>query len=316
MRDDEFAFGAIDAGSNGIRLAIGRADADERLVVLKRIRCAVRLGHFAFTRHRWTAETIDEAAKGFKLFRKAFDAYGVTRCRAVATSAAREAENRDELFQRVARESGIDIELIDGDEEARLVRRAVLNRLAEANPPELIVDIGGGSLELNLLRDGQLLACQTLPLGTVRLLEDQNIDGAISAGQTLLLVRRVTSLLERSLGPQERAPALAAACGGNAEALARLAPGPDYQGMNVLSLDLLNQRLDEILRLDVKGRMRVFDVRQDRAEVMGVAAIVLCALGAWMGFDYLIAPGVGVREGILLDLAASHHGIAARGAVA
>lgn len=281
------------------------------------MRCAVRLGHFAFTKNQWTPETIDEAAKAFALFRKAFDEHGVTRYRAVATSAAREAKNRDALLSRVAKDSNIEIDVISGDEEARLVRRAILGRLHGGPLPELIVDIGGGSLELNLLRKGKLSACQTLPLGTVRLLESFDIAGPIRAGQTLRLTQHATSLLERSLGPQSRPPALAAACGGNAEALARIAPGPAYQGMNVLSLTRLNNRLDEILRLDIKDRMRVFNVRQDRAEVMGAAAIVLCALGSWMGLDQLVTPGVGVREGILLDIAGAHHGAAnVQGAVA
>jgi exopolyphosphatase / guanosine-5'-triphosphate,3'-diphosphate pyrophosphatase len=93
------------------------------------------------------------------------------------------------------------------------------------------------------------------------------------------------------------------ACGGNAEALARLAPGPRVNAIETLNLRLLGERLWSILRLDVRGRMRTFGVRRDRAEVMGIGAIVLTTLGNWLGLRSLLVPGVGVREGILGDLA-------------
>jgi exopolyphosphatase/guanosine-5'-triphosphate,3'-diphosphate pyrophosphatase len=98
------------------------------------------------------------------------------------------------------------------------------------------------------------------------------------------------------------------ACGGNAEALARLAPGTPVAGFDTLSLRRLEDRLWEILRLNVEERMEAFGVRRDRAEVMGVAAVVFTSLGQWLGARQLLVPGVGVREGILHDLAAAHFG--------
>ena len=102
--------------------------------------------------------------------------------------------------------------------------------------------------------------------------------------------------------------AAAVACGGNAEALARLAAGPRVAGFNTLSLTRLNERLWDILGLSVEERMEAFGVRRDRAEVMGVAAVVFTSLGHWLGARQLLVPGVGVREGILHDLAATHFG--------
>jgi exopolyphosphatase/guanosine-5'-triphosphate,3'-diphosphate pyrophosphatase len=98
------------------------------------------------------------------------------------------------------------------------------------------------------------------------------------------------------------------ACGGNAEALAHLAPGQRVAGFNTIDLSRLDERLWEIVHMDVEDRKAAFGVRRDRAEVIGVAAVVLAALGEWLGASHLVVPAVGVREGILHDLAAAHFG--------
>jgi exopolyphosphatase / guanosine-5'-triphosphate,3'-diphosphate pyrophosphatase len=98
------------------------------------------------------------------------------------------------------------------------------------------------------------------------------------------------------------------ACGGNAEALARLAPGPRVAGFSTIHLSRLDDMLWDILERDVEERMEAFSVRRDRAEVMGVAAVVFTTLGEWLGARQLLVPAVGVREGILHDLAAAHFG--------
>jgi exopolyphosphatase / guanosine-5'-triphosphate,3'-diphosphate pyrophosphatase len=100
----------------------------------------------------------------------------------------------------------------------------------------------------------------------------------------------------------------AVACGGNAEALARVAPGPRVAGFNTLNLTRLRQMLWDILRQDVEGRMDSFGVRRDRAEVMGVAAVLFTTLAEILDVRQLIIPGVGVREGVLHELAAAHFG--------
>jgi exopolyphosphatase/guanosine-5'-triphosphate,3'-diphosphate pyrophosphatase len=101
---------------------------------------------------------------------------------------------------------------------------------------------------------------------------------------------------------------LAVACGGNAEALALIAPGKPQFGFNTLDLRVLRRKLHQIAALNIKDRMNTFAVRKDRAEVMGIAAIVLATLGRWAGVESLLVPGVGVKEGILIDLLRSSSG--------
>src|ERR1035437_5394202 len=119
----------------------------------------------------------------------------------------------------------------------------------------------------------------------------------------------VLSVLQSAMHNRPRsATSLAVACGGNAETLAGLASGPRVGGLGTLNPRLLRDRLWQILHLDVENRMKAFSVRRDRAEVMGVAAIVLVTVARWLRLRFMITPRVGVREGLLYELASSHMG--------
>ena len=112
----------------------------------------MRLGHNAFTRHLLDDETISRAARVFRHFRDRMDRHQVTAYRAVATAAAREVRNYRKLMERIQRKSGIELEVIGSEEEARLVCSAVRWALGDRIQPRVIFDLGGGSLEMNFLR--------------------------------------------------------------------------------------------------------------------------------------------------------------------
>jgi exopolyphosphatase/guanosine-5'-triphosphate,3'-diphosphate pyrophosphatase len=157
------------------------------------------------------------------------------------------------------------------------------------------------------MRRGEVEQTVALPLGTVRLLETFGLQGAISEDDAEELSHYARMMLD-SYWPDHPSvlDGSAVACGGNAEALARLFPGPRWGGIGTLNLPLLRDRLWNILHLGVNTRMEEFRVRRDRAEVMGVAAIVLATVGNWLRIRLFLAPGVGVREGILQDLVAAN----------
>lgn len=300
---------ALDAGSNAIRAVVARAASTTEIRELASVRWPVRLGHGAFTRKQLDSRTMSRAVEVFWKFRNLLDRYDVLKYSAIATSAVREATNRDALISRIRRETGVELVAIDAREEARLARAAVFSAATCQFAPRAIVDLGGGSLEISFLRGRKVTHELALPLGSVRLMETYDLAGSFTPNSFAKLRRHVTSVL-KSHG---RAPGLPArravvACGGNAEALARLAPGQRIAGFNTLNLSRLDERLWEIVRMDVEDRMAAFGVRRDRAEVIGVAAVVLAALGEWIGASHLVVPAVGVREGILHDLAAAHFG--------
>ena len=300
---------ALDAGSNAIRGVVARAGSATEIHELASVRWPVRLGHGAFTQHRLDSRTMSRAVEACRKFRDLLDRYQVADYDAVTTSAVREATNRDALLGRLRREAHLELRVIDAAEEARLVRQAVFAAASGRFAPRVILDLGGGSLEINFLRSRRVNQAMTLPLGAVRLMEMFDLTGSFAPKKYSQLRRHVLSILRSHGGKTSRLGRSAAvACGGNSEALARLAPGPRVAGFNTLSLRRLADSLWEILRRNVEERIKAFGVRRERAEVMGVAAVVLHTIGGWLGTPALIVPGVGVREGILHDLAAAHFG--------
>lgn len=301
---------AIDAGSNAIRLLIARADSPARVRVLETERTPLRLGRKVFTEGAFDRDTLAKAVKAFHHFRAVMQRHHIVRYRAVATAATREARNRNALIARIRRETGIRLEVIGAEQEAELVRTAVLASVGEELTPRLIVDLGGGSLELNLMKGRTVERSVTLPVGTVRLMETFGIKGAIDRATRAALERRVRARIGRKLARAgSLSHAIVVACGGNAEALAQIAPGRRPHGIPTISSRVLNNRLSQILESDVRGRMRLFGVRKDRAEVMGIAAIVFATLARMLSLREILVPGVGVREGVLESLVREHFAV-------
>jgi len=290
---------AIDAGSNAVRLSIARAYSALDIEPLRSERYPLRLGERVFVRHRFTEETMKKSVKAFLHLRELMDQFEVTQYRAVATSASREARNRKAFARRVRQKSRIALEVISGAEESRLGREAVIAALGPESPPRCIIDLGGGSLEISILRDHLVEHSTQLPAGTVRLLTTLNLLGAIRLAQAEQVRRYVRALLESRLPSRPNlGEGIAAAVGGNAETLASIAPGPRVQGLSTLQVSLLRERLPDILRRDIRERMKTYGVRRDRADVMGIAAITLITLARYLNLRTLLIPGVGLREGL------------------
>jgi exopolyphosphatase/guanosine-5'-triphosphate,3'-diphosphate pyrophosphatase len=300
MPPERTTLGAIDAGSNAIRMVVAELGPSE-LIRVEAERVPVRLGHGAFTRGELDDAVIDQAVAAFVHFRERFDHHGVTIYRAVGTSAVRNASNRDVLLHRLYHEAGIELEVIDGEEEARLVRKSVVHSLGPTGtPPRAILDLGGGSLEVNL-RYGTGWRGYSLPVGTVRLMETFGLDGAIAEAEAGM-VRRYTATLMHTLARGATGNGLAAATGGNAEALAKIV-GDGNPMTPSFELAALEKALPSIVGVSVEDRMAQFGVKRDRAEVLAIAALVFATAARQLGISRLVAPGVGVREAVLLELA-------------
>ncbi len=294
---------AIDAGSNALRLSVARAYSALDIEPLHMERYPLRLGESVFVRPRFSEEISKKAAKAFRHFREVMDEFGVTRYRAVATSATREARNRKAFVRRIKQKSGITLEVISAAEESRLGREAVLSALGP-EPPRCIADLGGGSLEISILGDHTVEQGAQLPVGTVRLMTTLELPGVIRPVAAEQVRRYVRALLESKLAPRPNlGESIAVALGGNAETLANVAPGPRQRGLQTMDLSLLRARLPDILKRDVRERMKAYAVRRDRADVMGVAAITFLTLGRYLNLRTFAIPGVGVREGLLQEIA-------------
>ena len=295
---------AIDAGSNAVRLAVARAYSALDIEPLVNERYSLRLGEGVFVRHRFSEKLFKRGVKAFRHFHEVMEEFGVTRYRAVATSASREARNRDAFVRRIKQKTGVALEVINSSEESRLGRVAVLAALGPESPPRCIADLGGGSLEISLLHDHTVELSAQLPLGAVRLMTTLKMPGVIRPAQAEQVRRYVRALLESRLPSRPNlGEQTAVALGGNAETLANIAPGPRLHGLPTIQLSLLRERLPDLLERDVRDRMKSYGIRRDRADVLGISAITFVTLGRYLNIRNFSIPSVGLREGLLQEIA-------------
>ncbi|HEY9153354.1 MAG TPA: hypothetical protein VIN60_10745, partial [Anaerolineales bacterium] len=221
---------AIDVGSNAIRMMVGRFNETRKMEVLENIRLPVRLGTDAFGSGRLREVTIQQTINAFHHFQRVASDLEVSRIRAIATSAMREAVNGDILIDRVLRATRIGIETISGEEEARLVHLAVANAIDLKGKHAVLIDIGGGSVEVTIAEDKKVISTESYNMGTVRLLEKLNGESksffsfGASKHPLSLLIREYAEAarqrIDREIGKAK--VDVCAGTGGNVEEMGRL----------------------------------------------------------------------------------------------
>lgn len=301
-------YAAIDVGSNAMRLAVGRFDARGQLNVVATCRAAVRLGKDVFRQGRISPAVMEQGVAAFAEFETMLSEYKVTHYRAVATSALRDAENSGDFIKRVARATGILIEIISGDEEARLVHRAVAARLPLRRGTNLLLDIGGGSCEVSLICRGDLVFAESVNMGTVRLLE--MVRGTQKDAQLLerligQYARRVRARLKgmRNLGRITRL----IGTGGNIDTLGELRKDVlGQKSSKKLTRGELRQLMQLIGGMTVQQRISRLELRPDRADVIVPAMTLIRGIMEEVGVGTLTIPKTGLRDGVLYDLHGKH----------
>jgi exopolyphosphatase/guanosine-5'-triphosphate,3'-diphosphate pyrophosphatase len=292
---------AIDVGSNAMRLRIVQLMADGRQIELASVRATVRLGAEVFATKKISRRTLERAAASFVELRDRMDEAGIDAYRAVATSATREASNGRALV-RAAADAGIDLEIIDGSEEARLVR-ASLRRSLVLEGRTVTADIGGGSTEVAVFEDERVIRSRSLPLGTLRL--SQETAGARSAAGGVIgsrHLRALTDSVERTLArvsPWISDADRFVATGGTARALGKMCGTIGADEIRIADVMRLTERL-RLLSDD--ERMRAFGLRADRADTIVPGALVIARVAAASGARSVVVPAAGVRDGILAEL--------------
>lgn len=301
---------AIDIGSNAIRLSIGRIENDRTVTVTDNYREAVRLGRDVFTKHSISEEAMDAAVNAFKRFREIIDRNSVTFTRAVATSALREAMNSDSFNDNVSNASGIDIDIINAEEEARLIHLAVSEKVNLKNRTALLIDIGGGTTEVTLTVDGSILATESFRLGSVRLLQLLE-DKKQGEKKFNLLVEEYVEAAQRRLKKEisGRKIELCVGTGGNIEALADLKKDILSKEKNgSFSADDLNSILKKLMSLSFEDRVQQLRLRPDRADVIIPASIILREIVKVAGIAEVLVPDVGLKEGLIIDMVQTVYG--------
>ncbi len=291
----------VDMGTNAIRFIAAEFMEEGAYTTLAVERSPVRLGHSVFLSGRLDQTAMDNAVTALAGFGEQMEDFGVEHCRAVATSAVREAKNRTEFLDRVHEETGLKLEVISGSEEARLVHTAVATRVPLGNRKWLLMDLGGGSVEVSLVDQYGAYWSESHTMGSVRLLEELTEAGA-DPGRFRRLLAEYISVLKVPAMPDGQQVTGYIATGGNIEALAKLAGFEDEIGVTRLSMDTLRTLIEQLARLSFRERVAELGLRDDRADVILPAAMVYERIGELCRAQEILVPRVGIKEGVLFDL--------------
>lgn len=292
---NRFNLAAIDIGSNAARVLIKQVervkDSDgtytTRMKKLQFLRIPLRLGIDVFSIGKISEEREMQLTRTIKVFRQLLIIYNVVDYRACATAAFRDAKNGKKILRHIRKNLKLDIDIITGDEEARILRdcnKAMMGNL-------LYMDVGGGSTELSLVCEGQLIESRSFNIGTLRLLANN-----VSQSQWDEMKNAVADFCHGFDNIQ------IIGSGGNINKLFRLTPKRERKAdrMMVSSLKDIHAGLSG---LNVEQRMEQFDLREYRADVIVPAAELFLMVAEVSGAQDIIVPNVGLADGIINELA-------------
>lgn len=300
---------AVDIGSNGIRLLIANVNSKNELIQVEKVRCPVRLGTDSFGSGSISAHLVDELVEALRFFKKVIQKHGVRVGRVVATSALRDAKNGDQVVKQLSERAQFNVERISGDEEGKLIFKAVNHTLLLENHTCAFLDIGGGSIELGASKDGKMGVARSFPYGTVRWIEKMREKNWSESELSRLFKSETKDLISFAQSAEFRATTNPRALeflvgtGGNLEAIGKMhAEVLGKKGISKVSKSELEQMIIQVTSMNLPERIHVLKMRKDRADVIVPAMILTHTLMETLKVDKLRIPHVGLREGVAIDL--------------
>lgn len=295
---------SIDIGSNAIRLFVGQKSKSGHIRVLEDQRASVRLGADAFSKGHIRRSTLSELEDALLTFRDICDRWDVHQILAVGTSALRDSSNAQHVIKHIHKYTGIKVKLINGRREAALLHKAVSHVVNLSQKSALLIDMGGGSLEVVLSRRGRLITKESLPLGTVRLLSKFPSRTQLDYEDIAQWVRTPLYRLRlQLLGNKQNPLDLMVGTGGNLRALGKLC----YRlGLSHSRSRFQRSHLEKValrlFRMNLNQRMKRFQLRRDRADVIAPAAVVTLELMRIFEINEVLVPNVGLKNGLFWDV--------------
>jgi exopolyphosphatase/guanosine-5'-triphosphate,3'-diphosphate pyrophosphatase len=284
-------YAAIDTGSNAVRLLIADTTEDNGKLTFKKntlIRVPLRLGDDAFLDQRISDKKADDLVKTMAAFKNLMDVYKVNDYMACATSAMREAKNGPEIIKRIKEEANLNLEIIHGEREASIIYASHTGIDLDESKTYLYIDVGGGSTELSLFDDGELIASESFNIGTIRILDNQDKDETWKEMQDF--VRKHTKPFKELYG---------VGTGGNINKLFKLSNEKDGEPLSYTKLKSLYSYLASY---SLKDRINVLKLNQDRADVIIPACEIYTTVMKWANIKQIFVPSVGMADGIIQTL--------------
>lgn len=287
-------YAAIDIGSNAVRLLIKSIDREavqeKKIKKVMMLRVPLRLGFDVFSIGELSEKKADKLRRLMKAFRQLMKIYDVDDYRACATSAMRDARNGRTIIKKIEKDTGIRIEIIDGQEEARMIYNNHIECMEDRLGNYMYVDVGGGSTEINLLTNGELVWSVSYNIGTVRMLSNAVKEGTWQQMEEELMKVTEGVAAINIIGS-----------GGNINKLFRLADKKDKK-LQRLPVSSLQTVYDVLKPLTPEERVEAFSLKQDRADVIVPAAEIFLKIAEVVHAEYIYVPVVGLSDGIIDNL--------------
>ncbi len=287
-------YAAIDIGSNAVRLLIKSIDREavqeKKIKKVMMLRVPLRLGFDVFSIGELSEKKADKLRRLMKAFRQLMKIYDVDDYRACATSAMRDAHNGRTIIKKIEKDTGIRIEIIDGQEEARMIYNNHIECMEDRLGNYMYVDVGGGSTEINLLTNGELVWSVSYNIGTVRMLSNAVKEGTWQQMEEELMKVTEGVAAINIIGS-----------GGNINKLFRLADKKDKK-LQRLPVSSLQTVYDVLKPLTPEERVEAFSLKQDRADVIVPAAEIFLKIAEVVHAEYIYVPVIGLSDGIIDNL--------------
>lgn len=288
-------FAAIDIGSNAVRLLFCNVHTHNGKTSIKKaelIRVPIRLGEDSFLNQKISLKKADKLVTAMKAFRNLIEVYDAVDYRACATSAMRDAENRYEVVERVRKEAGIKIEIIDGKTEADIIYSNHIEQHLDKEINYLYIDIGGGSTEITLYSKNKAVVSQSFNVGTIRMLHDQIDKEYWSYFKNW--IKEITAGYK---------PLVAIGSGGNINKLSKMIRKKSGKPLAVSKVRSMSELIESY---SYEERIQILGLNPDRADVIIPATRILLTVLKKAEIEKIIVPEIGLADGIVHQLYEKH----------
>lgn len=284
-------FGAIDIGSNAMRLLFCRVymvDGKPHFSKEELIRMPIRLGEDVFMHGKISPAKADRLVTALRGFHELIKAYGVDGFKAVATSAMRDASNGEEVIARIKNEAGLNVEIIDGKNEASLVFSNHIEEVLNPRYAYLYIDVGGGSTELTLYYDDKVVAARSFNIGTVRMLLDK-----VDKNEW----EEMKSWLKKNTYGIH--PLYGIGSGGNINKIFKMSGKKETKH---LSYDKIKGIYEMLVSYTYKERIERLELKPDRADVIVPAAKIFLTVMKSADIEKVFVPQIGLSDGLVHEM--------------